>query len=122
MIRKFQATHEVALRTPTLLARKLVSAEDSTRLSVTHMTIDGAHPRVSMEQGDVVYFVIEGDGWFRVGDGAAEQVSSNDTVLVPAGTPFEYGGALRYLNIQSPPFVQSQVNAADAQPGPHDGR
>jgi mannose-6-phosphate isomerase-like protein (cupin superfamily) len=109
LIRQLNSVEPRPLHTPNLFARKLVSSDETDRLSVTHMTLDGEHPRVTMTESDVAYYVIEGSGWFAIGDAAAVDVGAGDTAFVPAGVEFGYGGTLTYLNIQSPGFKQSQV-------------
>jgi mannose-6-phosphate isomerase-like protein (cupin superfamily) len=107
VIRRYDEAPERELHTQGLVARKLVSDVDSDRLGVTHMKIDGSHPPVTLTESDAAYFVLEGEGWFKIGSDETAIIGPNDVAFVAAGTVFEYGGTMHFLNIQSPPFIQS---------------
>jgi len=77
------------------------------------MTIDGDHPRLRMRESDIFYYVIEGSGWFQLGDQDREEWSAGQYVLVPSDTEFSYGGELKYLNIQAPAFKPENATWLD---------
>ena len=74
-------------------------------LSVTWVNIDGRHRRLASTAGDRVYYVIEGEGRFQVGDGAPwVTAATGDLVLIPRDVPYELEGRLTYLVINGPAF------------------
>ena len=89
------------------LVMKLVVHRDqhSRDLSVTWVRIDGRHRRLKCETGDRVYYIIEGEGRFQVGDDAPWHTgSAGDLVFIPRGVPYELEGTLTYLVINGPAF------------------
>jgi mannose-6-phosphate isomerase-like protein (cupin superfamily) len=89
-----------------LVLRRAITAEShSPDISVTWVSIAGHHDRIVNHESDRVYYVIEGDGRFQVGDGAPiERVTSGDLVFIPRGTPYEFEGDMRYLVMNGPAF------------------
>jgi len=84
-----------------LVMKKLVSGGD---LSVTWVRIDGAHRRLRTDASTRLYYVVDGDGWFVLGDEPQFEVRTGDVVVVPRGTPYALGGTLTYLVINGPAF------------------
>ena len=74
-------------------------------LSVTWVRINGRHKRLESTTGDRVYYVIEGEGRFQVGDEAPwVSASAGDFVFIPKYAPYELEGELTYLVINGPAF------------------
>ena len=74
-------------------------------LSVTWVRIDGRHKRLASTTGDRVYYVIEGEGRFQVGDDAPwVTAGAGDVVFIPRDVPYELEGRLSYLVINGPAF------------------
>lgn len=92
--------------------RRVISRDQSDKVSVTWMQIDGAHHRTSMGDRDVVYGILSGTGWFQIADDPRVEVETGDFVFVATGREFEYGGTMEYLTIQSPPFPSPKDAAA----------
>jgi len=84
-----------------LVMKKLVSGGD---LSVTWVRIDGAHRRLRTDASTRLYYVVDGDGWFELGDEPQFELRAGDVVVVPRGTPYALGGTLTYLVINGPAF------------------
>lgn len=90
-------------------ATRLVTGDDHERIGVTHMALNGDHPWVSIEGNDIFYYILDGTGWFQQADAGPIVGAPDDLVQVPSGTLYRYGGAMRYLNIQSPPIRPENV-------------
>ena len=74
-------------------------------LSVTWVRINGRHKRLESTTGDRVYYVVEGEGRFQVGDDAPWVTAvTGDLVLIPKDVPYELEGELTYLVINGPAF------------------
>ena len=74
-------------------------------LSVTWVRINGRHKRLESTTGDRVYYVVEGEGRFQVGDNAPwVTAATGDMVLIPKDVPYELEGDLTYLVINGPAF------------------
>jgi mannose-6-phosphate isomerase-like protein (cupin superfamily) len=84
-----------------LVMRKLVSGDD---LSVTWVRIEGTHRPLRTDASTRLYYVVEGDGWFELGEEPRFELRTGDVVVVPRGTPYSLGGTLTYLVINAPAF------------------
>jgi mannose-6-phosphate isomerase-like protein (cupin superfamily) len=55
---------------------------------------------------DRVYYILEGEGTFQVGDGAPiETVGPGDVVYIAHGVPYEFEGHMRYVVMNGPAFT-----------------
>lgn len=97
-------------------ATRLVGPDDGAQLGVTRMIISGEHPWIAVDRCDIVYAVLSGNGWFERSGCERTAVSAGDTVLVPAGTPYRYGGEMEYLNIQAPALRPEDLRWIDPMP------
>jgi mannose-6-phosphate isomerase-like protein (cupin superfamily) len=89
-----------------LVLRRLVDAETGEgNLSVTWVRLAGRHRRLRTDRSTRLYYVIEGEGWFVLGEEPAVAVRTADIVLVPRGMQYELGGQLTYLVVNGPGFV-----------------
>lgn len=88
-----------------LVMRKLVdAAAGGGDLSVTWVRIDGRHRPLRTDASTRLYHVVEGDGWFELGDEPRVEIRPGDVVVVPRGTPYALGGVLTYLVINGPAY------------------
>lgn len=53
------------------------------------------------------YYILEGDGFF-IFDGESQSVKPGDLVVIPPGTQYSFGGRLKMLLINTPPWTQEQ--------------
>ena len=83
-----------------LVMRKLVEGGD---LSATWVRIAGEHRPLRTDSSTRLYHVVEGGGWFSLGDERFE-ITAGDLVVVPRGTPYALGGELIYLVLNAPAF------------------
>jgi len=74
-------------------------------LSLTWVRLDGRHRRLRTDRSTRVYYVLEGEATFIVGDAPEFRAGEDDTVVVPAGTPYEFWGEMTYLVVNGPAFV-----------------
>lgn len=90
---------------PLVLKRVINIDEHTADISVTWVRIWGHHDRVVNAISDRVYYIIDGDGRFQVGDGAPiEAVSAGDFVLIPKNVPYEFDGNMRYVVMNGPAY------------------
>lgn len=88
-----------------LVMRKLVDvATGGGDLSVTLVRIDGSHRTLRTDASTRLYYVVEGAGWFELGDEPRFDIRSGDVVVVPRGTRYALGGELTYLVVNGPAF------------------
>jgi mannose-6-phosphate isomerase-like protein (cupin superfamily) len=88
-----------------LVMRKLVdAATGGGDVSVTWVRIDGTHRRLRTDASTRLYYVVEGDGWFELGDEPRFEIRTGDVVVVPRRLPYALGGRLTYLVINGPAF------------------
>jgi mannose-6-phosphate isomerase-like protein (cupin superfamily) len=73
-------------------------------LSVTWVRIAGRHRRLRTDRSTRVYYVLEGEGRFTLGDEPAAAVRTGDVVVVPRGVPYDLDGELTYLVVNGPAF------------------
>ena len=96
------------LQTPRPLSlKRFVNVEEhSEQISMTWVHIWGHHDRIVNASCDRVYYILEGEGTFQVGDDAPmETVSPGDVVFIEHGTPYEFEGHMRYIVMNGPAFV-----------------
>jgi mannose-6-phosphate isomerase-like protein (cupin superfamily) len=89
-----------------LVLRRLVDAESGEgNLSVTWVRLAGRHRQLRTDRSTRLYYVVEGEGWFVLGDEPEVAVRMGDIVVVPRGTAYQLGGELTYLVVNGPGFV-----------------
>jgi len=81
-----------------------VMAVDTEGLSITHIRHWGRHRRMTSFEADRVMFLIEGEAEVQIGDEPRTQARAGDFVLIPKGTPYEFGGDFTYLVINAPAY------------------
>ena len=90
---------------PLVLKRVINIDEHTPDISVTWVRSWGHHDRVVNEISDRVYYVIEGEGRFQVGDGGPiEKAAAGDFVFIPRNVPYEFDGRMRYIVMNGPAY------------------
>ena len=90
---------------PLVLKRVINIDEHTADISVTWVRIWGHHDRIVNEVSDRVYYIIDGEGRFQVGDGAPiEKASAGDFVYIPRNVPYEFDGQMRYIVMNGPAY------------------
>jgi mannose-6-phosphate isomerase-like protein (cupin superfamily) len=65
--------------------------------------MNGDHGKVKCLGEDRIYFILEGNGKFIIGD-ESNKVSPNDLIFIPKDTPYNIIGKMKYFLICSPEF------------------
>jgi mannose-6-phosphate isomerase-like protein (cupin superfamily) len=90
---------------PLVLKRVINIDEHTADISVTWVRLWGHHDRIVNEISDRVYYIIDGEGRFQVGDGAPiEKVTAGDFVYIPRNVPYEFDGQMRYIVMNGPAY------------------
>ncbi|UCD04560.1 MAG: hypothetical protein JSW73_02925 [Candidatus Woesearchaeota archaeon] len=71
--------------------------------SAALIKLDGIHGPVMCKGEDRIYFILEGEGKFIIGN-AEVNVEKEDLVFIPMKTPYDIMGTMKYLLICSPEF------------------
>ncbi len=79
------------------------SKDDFPNMSCACINVTGRHGKTKNIRCDRVYFVTEGRGEFTV-NGKKTGVKRNDAVIIPRGTPYDYGGKMKLVLVDSPAF------------------
>jgi mannose-6-phosphate isomerase-like protein (cupin superfamily) len=88
-----------------LVMRRLVDAATGEGdLSVTWVRLSGRHRRLRTDRSTRVYYVVEGEGQFTLGDEPDATIRTGDVVVVPRGVAYALGGDLTYLVVNGPAF------------------
>lgn len=88
-----------------VVMRKLVTAAHHAGVSVTWVRLAGRHRRLRTGRSARVYYVLDGNATFVLGDGPELVAGSGDVVVVPRGVPYEFWGEMTYLVVNAPAFV-----------------
>src|SRR5690554_3660456 len=102
IIRPTDVEEDRSERSPLVMKRIINRDEHSEHVSVTWVKLDGYHQKLVSDLCDRVYYIIEGDGEFQVGDDAPGKVTTGDFVFIPKGVPYVFDGQLTYLVINGP--------------------
>ena len=88
-----------------LVMRRLVDAETGDGdLSVTWVRLSGRHRRLRTDRSTRVYYVLDGEGRFALGDEPEATIRTGDVIVVPRGVPYALDGDLTYLVVNGPAF------------------
>jgi mannose-6-phosphate isomerase-like protein (cupin superfamily) len=110
-----------------LALKRVINFEEHTQdISVTWVRLWGHHDRVVNQISDRVYYVIEGEARFQVGDGSPiEGVAVGDFVFIPRNVPYEFEGTMRYIVMNGPAYrpdsdikLPSVFHASDSNEAP----
>lgn len=88
-----------------ILARRLVRRDlHGEALSLTWVSLDGPHRPLVCHESDRVYYVLDGEARFRLGDEPEETVKGGDAVVIPRGMAYVFEGRMTYLVMNGPAF------------------
>ena len=79
-------------------------SEGSSSVSVTWVSIDGRHRRLSSKRSSRCYYVLSGSLTFVVGSEAPIPMGAGDALVIPRGLPYDFSGTASYLVINTPAF------------------
>ena len=97
---------EVAAADDELVMRPLVrAAEHGADVSLTWVRLSGRHRRLRTDRSTRVYYLLDGEATFAVGDEPPFAATAGDAVVVPRGTPYAFWGETTYLVVNGPAFV-----------------
>jgi mannose-6-phosphate isomerase-like protein (cupin superfamily) len=106
MLVRLDDVPEIAESSNDLVMRQLVDATSGEgNLSVTWVRLAGRHRRLRTDRSTRLYYVVEGDGWFAVGEESEVAIHAGDVVVVPRRTAYALGGELTYLVVNGPAFA-----------------
>ncbi len=89
-----------------LVMKKVVQREQHTAaISVTWVKIWGHHKKMVCDVSDRVYYIIEGQGEFQVGEDPSSRVEKGDFVFIPRGVPYVFDGDMKYLVMNGHAFL-----------------
>jgi|SRR5260221_650326 len=92
---------------------KVTEMLNSGNMSVAIVELDGTNDKVKNTICDVVYIVIEGNGYFKISDENGEdqmfEVGVGDLMHLPHGTIYQNSGKMKMLAIDTPEFDINQV-------------
>ena len=71
--------------------------------SAALIEINGDHGKLRCIGEDRIYFILDGEGKFVIGDEESD-ISPNDLIFVPKNTPYNIIGKMKYFLICSPEF------------------
>ena len=106
MLVRFGDVAEIAEPSNDLVLRPLVDRTSGEgNLSVTWVRLAGRHRRLRTDRSTRLYYIVEGDGWFVLGEEPEVAIHAGDVVVVPRGTTYALGGELTYLVVNGPAFA-----------------
>ena len=82
--------------------------EDFPNASAAYFEVTGSHGKIRTTKSDRVYYVIDGQGEFTIGDEVVP-ASKGDVVIVPVRIDYDYkaiDGTLKLFLIHTPAFDQ----------------
>jgi mannose-6-phosphate isomerase-like protein (cupin superfamily) len=88
---------------PGLEGRSYGSKEISPVASASVIEVDGRHGKGKTTVSDRVFYILEGDGEFTVGD-EVFMVGSTDVVVIPKNTIFDYSGKMKLIVVHVPAY------------------
>lgn len=106
MIIRLQDLPEITAEGYPLVMKTVIHRQAHTPdISVTWVKIWGHHKKMVCDVSDRVYYIIDGEGEFQVGDGETEVVAAGDFVYVPRSVPYVFDGHMTYLVMNGPAFL-----------------
>ncbi len=73
-------------------------------LSLTWISLRGRHRRLVCHESDRVYYILDGQGSFALGDAPPARAQAGDCVFIPRGLPYAFEGDIDYLVMNGPAF------------------
>ena len=74
-------------------------------VSITWVELAGRHRRLKTLRSTRVYYVLDGEAQFVVGDDDSFVARRGDVVVIPRGTFYEFEGEMTYLVVNGPGYV-----------------
>lgn len=89
-----------------LIMKRVINREEHSELiSLTWVKIWGHHKKMACDISDRLYYIIDGEGEFQVGDNPPGRVVGGDVVLIPKSVPYVFDGHMTYVVMNGPAFV-----------------
>ena len=88
-----------------LVLKRIINQSHTNSISLTWVTLFGRHEKVVNEISDRVYYIIDGEADFEIGDGEKGSVTGGDVVLIPKDVPYVFEGHMTYVVMNSPGYV-----------------
>lgn len=79
-----------------------VNSNENAGYNALLIDVDGKHPRKRMIDTTRVYFVINGNGQFSIGDEVSE-VQEGDAYIIPPGHEYSYEGKMQLFEFNVSP-------------------
>lgn len=98
MIIKSRETNQ-KIKGPMMINEYKINSDFSAAL----IEINGDHGKVKCLGEDRIYFILDGEGKFAIGD-EINDVSPSDLIFIPKNTPYNIIGKMKYFLICSPEF------------------
>ena len=88
-----------------LVLKRIINQRHTDSISLTWVTLFGRHEKVVNEISDRVYYIIDGEADFEIGDSEKGSVTGGDVVLIPKDVPYVFEGHMTYVVMNSPGYV-----------------
>ncbi len=88
-----------------LVLKRIINQNHTDSVSLTWVTLFGRHEKVVNEISDRVYYIIDGEADFEIGDSEKGSVTGGDVVLIPKDVPYVFEGHMTYVVMNSPGYV-----------------
>jgi uncharacterized cupin superfamily protein len=90
-----------------LIMKKVINRDQhSDLISLTWVRIWGRHEKVVCERSDRVYYIIDGQAEFQVGQDPPVRVTGGDVVFIAKGVPYVFEGHMTYVVMNGPAFLE----------------
>lgn len=97
-----------------LVMKKVINRDQHSELiSLTWVRIWGRHEKVVCERSDRVYYIIDGQAEFQVGDDPPGTAIGGDVVFIPRGVPYVFEGDMTYVVMNGPAFLEGSDTIVD---------
>jgi mannose-6-phosphate isomerase-like protein (cupin superfamily) len=106
IIRQGEIVEEPLGEKPVSVKALLTRETHTETISVSQVRMDGrCCQRMTCNLSDRVYYLLNGEGEFQVGDAPAGTVGQGDLVFIPRGVSYSFSGHMTYLVINAPAFI-----------------
>ena len=113
MIIKFSDTQTDTQGERPLVLKRIINQRHTERLSLTWVSLYGRHEKVVNDISDRVYYIIDGEADFEIGDDEKGSVTGGDVVLIPKGVPYVFEGFMTYVVMNGPAYVPDSDRVID---------
>lgn len=97
---------------PGLEGRSYSEAADFPRASAARFKVTTNHGRVYNEVSDRIYLVLDGNGYFEIGDERLN-VTKDDVIIMPRMTEYDYGGKMELFLVHAPAYSRENDHDLD---------